>query len=109
MGDEDDGGGEVVPEVMAGEGAMDADDSRMIVLLDDTTDEEEADDRLWLAQPRLLGEPAIASVPLTEVGGGRIVPGPPPTVELRLGGRTARYKVLEDVAKGEEFVAALSG
>ena len=68
-----------------------------------------ADDRLWLAQPRLLGEPAIASVPLAEVGGGRVVPGSPPIVELRLGGRTARYKVLEDVAKVEEFVAALSG
>jgi hypothetical protein len=67
-----------------------------------------AGDRLWLAQPRLLGEPAIASVPLSEVGGGRLLPGPPPLVELRLAGRTVRYKVLEDVARGEEFVAALS-
>jgi hypothetical protein len=63
-------------------------------------------DRLWLAQPRLLGEPALASVPLAEVGGGRVLPGP--LVELRLGGRTVRYKALEDDATCEEFVAALS-
>ena len=68
-----------------------------------------ADDRLWLAQPRLLGEPAIASVPLSDVDGGRVLPGTPPSVELRLAGRTVRYRVLEDAARGEEFVAALSG
>jgi hypothetical protein len=68
-----------------------------------------ADDRLWLAQPRLLGEPAIASVPLTEVAGARMVPGPSPVVELRLGGRTVRYRALEDAARCEEFVAALTG
>ena len=68
-----------------------------------------ADDRLWLVQPRLLGEPAIASVPLPEVGGGRVLPGSPPSVELQLGGRTVRYAALEDVARCEEFVAALSG
>jgi hypothetical protein len=67
-----------------------------------------ADDRLWLVQPRLLGEPSIASVPLTEVGGGRVLPGPSPSVELRLGGRTVRYTALEDVARCEEFVAALN-
>ena len=68
-----------------------------------------ADDRLWLVQPRLLGEPAIASVPLTEVAGGRVLPGPPPEVELRLGRRTVRYRALEDAARCEEFVAALGG
>jgi hypothetical protein len=68
-----------------------------------------AGDRLWLAQPRLLGEPAIASVPLAEVGGGQVLPGPPPLVELRLGGRSMRYKALDDVGKCTEFVAALRG
>ena len=68
-----------------------------------------ADDRLWLVQPRLLGEPAIASVPLTDVGGGRMVPGSPPSVELTLGGRAVRYTALDDVARCEEFVAALNG
>jgi hypothetical protein len=68
-----------------------------------------AGDRLWLVQPRLLGEPAIASVPLAEVAGGRVRPGPRPQVELRLGGRAVRYTALEDVARCEEFVAALSG
>jgi len=67
-----------------------------------------ADDRLWLAQPRLLGEPAIASVPLTEVAGARMVPGPSPVVELQLGGWTVRYRALEDAARCEEFVAALA-
>jgi hypothetical protein len=68
-----------------------------------------ADDRLWLVQPRLLGEPAVASVPLAEVAGGRLLPGSPPVVELRLGSRTVRYRALEDVTRCEEFVAALSG
>jgi hypothetical protein len=68
-----------------------------------------AGDRLWLVQPRLLGEPAIASVPLAEVGGGSVRPGRRPKVELQLGGRTVRYAALEDVAACEEFVAALSG
>jgi len=67
-----------------------------------------ADGRLWLAQPRLLGEPAIASVPLTEVGAARVLPGSPPSVELRLGGRTVRYRALEDVARCEAFVTALA-
>ncbi|NYJ08434.1 hypothetical protein [Petropleomorpha daqingensis] len=68
-----------------------------------------ADDRLWLVQPRLLGEPAIASVPLGDVAGGSVLPGSPPVVELRLGGRTVRYRALEDLDRCEEFVAALSG
>jgi hypothetical protein len=68
------------------------------------------EDRLWLVQPRLLGEPAIASVPLSEVGGGRVRPGSPrPQVELELGGRAVRYTALEDLARCEEFVAALTG
>jgi len=67
-----------------------------------------AGDRLWLVQPRLRGEPALAS-PLAEVGGGRVLPGPRPVVELRLGARTVRYTALEDVARCEEFVAALTG
>jgi hypothetical protein len=67
-----------------------------------------AGDRLWLVQPRLLGEPALASVPLSEVDGARVLPGAPPQVELRLGSRTVRYAALEDVARCEEFVAALT-
>ena len=67
------------------------------------------EDRLWLVQPRLLGEPSIASVPLSEVGGGRVRPGPRPQVELELGGRTVRYTALEDIGRCEEFVAALKG
>jgi hypothetical protein len=68
-----------------------------------------ADGRLWLAQPRLLGEPAIASVPLSDVGAASVLPGPRPQVQLRLGGRTVRYTALEDVATCEDFVAALRG
>jgi hypothetical protein len=67
-----------------------------------------AADRLWLVQPRLLGEPALASVPLAEVHGARVLPGSPPQVELRLGGRTARYTALEDVGTCEKFVTAVT-
>jgi hypothetical protein len=68
-----------------------------------------AEDRLWLVQPRLLGEPAIASVPLSDVGGASVRTGRRPGVELRLGGRSRRYTSLDDVATCEQFVAALSG
>jgi hypothetical protein len=37
-----------------------------------------------------------------------MVPGPSPVVELRLGGRTVRYRALEDAVRCEEFVAALA-
>ena len=68
-----------------------------------------SDDRLWLVQPRLLGEPAIASVPLAEVGGASVRTGRRAQVELRLGGRVARYTALDDLATCEEFVAAVTG
>src|SRR4051794_18842284 len=66
-----------------------------------------ADDRLWLAQPRVLGEPAIASVPLSDVGGARLVPGRRTQVELRLNGRSMRWTVLDDAAASERFVEAV--
>src|SRR3954452_15684783 len=50
-----------------------------------------ADGRLWLLQARPVGERAIASVPLSDVGGARVVPGPRPQVELQFGGRRSRY------------------
>jgi hypothetical protein len=68
-----------------------------------------ADGRLWLVQPRLLGEPAIASVPLSDVGGARVLPGPRPQVELQLGGRRSRYTALDDAATCAAFVAAVNG
>jgi hypothetical protein len=68
-----------------------------------------ADGRLWLAQPRLIGEPAIASVPLTEVDGARIVPGRRSQLELRLNGRSMRWTVLDDAATCERFVEAVDG
>ena len=68
-----------------------------------------ADERLWLVQPRLLGEPAIASVPLSEVGGASVRQGRRrPEVVLRLGGRSSRYTVLDSAQACERFVEALS-
>jgi len=66
-------------------------------------------ERLWLVQPRLLGEPAIASVPLGEVQDASVREGTRPQVVLRLGGRTTRYTALDDVDACRRFVAALRG
>jgi len=73
-------------------------------------------DRLWLAQPRLLGEPAMASVPLTEVrdvlvhdraprgglGGSDVV-----RLDIELIGRTLRYTTQDDAETCFRFVDAL--
>src|SRR3954453_8137197 len=50
-----------------------------------------AADRLGRAQPRVLGEPAIASVPLSDVGGARLVPGRRTQGELRRNGGARRW------------------
>ena len=66
--------------------------------------------RLWLAEPRLLGDPSVASVPLSEVGeirlrtrSGREIAG----LDIELGGRVLHYTALDDLDACRAFVAAV--
>jgi hypothetical protein len=70
-------------------------------------------ERLWLVQPRLLGEPAIASVPLRDVGEVTLRTGPGrngrDVVSLRLGlpAGTLTFRALDDADTAARFVDAL--
>jgi hypothetical protein len=69
---------------------------------------------LWLAQPRSLGEPSVASVPLGDVGEAavrtrRSRDGGPDVAELHLalGGRTLRHTAIGDADACRTFVDVL--
>ena len=66
-----------------------------------------SDGRLWLAQPRLIGDPSLASVPLSEVGEAELRTGRRVELVLTLGGRRRRFTVLDDADAGRAFVEAL--
>ncbi|MGY1602195.1 hypothetical protein [Geodermatophilus sp. SYSU D00815] len=67
-----------------------------------------SDGRLWLAEPKLLGDPAIASVPLSDIDGATLREGRRPQVLLRVAGRTLRYTALDDAETCRRFVEALT-
>jgi hypothetical protein len=72
-----------------------------------------SDGRLWLAQPRLIGAPDVASVPLEQVGAVRLRPSRDDRglvgVEIELNGRVLRYTALDDDAACRAFESAVAG
>jgi hypothetical protein len=72
-------------------------------------------DRLWLAQPRLLGEPAVASVPLREVGEVTVRSGPErggrgaALLEMELAHGALRLRILDDAEVCARFLDAVRG
>jgi hypothetical protein len=71
------------------------------------------DGRLWLAEPRLLGAPDVASVPLEQVGQVRLRPpragGGRIGLEVEVDGRVLRYTALDDDAACRAFESAVAG
>ena len=69
------------------------------------------DGLLWLAQPRLLGGPSIASVPLDQVGVVTVDTGEtaaaPVRVDIPVSGRHLRYTVLDDADAARAFASAV--
>jgi len=72
-------------------------------------------ERLWLVQPRLLGDPAIAWVPLAEVHDMRMHTRPRPgaadvvRLDIELAGGTLRYTAQDDADTCGRFLDALRG
>ena len=75
------------------------------------------DGRLWLAQPRLMGDPAVASVPLSAVGEVTVrtrrplLPRTGPDVVLigiELGGRRLQYRCLDEAEACQAFADAVN-
>jgi hypothetical protein len=67
-------------------------------------------ERLWLAQPRLLGEPSIASVPLGEVGEITVRTGRSSQdvrLDVPLARGSLRLRVLDDAEACDRFVEAV--
>ncbi|WP_369052420.1 hypothetical protein [Kineococcus terrestris] len=67
--------------------------------------------RLWLAQPQLLGGPAVASVPVASVGDVRARPVRFPRgaqrLEVVVDGRPLRFTTRAEPGAVDEFVRAL--
>jgi hypothetical protein len=72
-----------------------------------------SDGRLWLAQPRLIGAPDVASVPLEQVGRVRLIPPHDGRgrvgLEIEVAGRVLRYTALDDDAACRAFESAVAG
>lgn len=73
-------------------------------------------ERLWLAQPQLLGGPSVASVPLHDVGAVTVVRrrgllGPRVEVEVVIAGRSVRFRAgggADAAGRAGEFAAAVA-
>lgn len=74
------------------------------------------EERLWLAQPQLLGGPSVASVPLQDVGDVTVTPrrgllGPRVDVEVVIAGRPVRFRAgggADAAARAGAFAAAVA-
>ena len=70
-----------------------------------------SDGLLWLAQPRFLGSPSIASVPLEQVGAVVLdAPGSPGgrvRLEITVSGRRLPYTALDDADTARAFANAV--